>query len=107
MGNYELQCTDPYHYHFRPHAYRWQGTLKEITNKLIEFNHHYGCADLDWDFWAYVFWQAPEAYDDGFLADDEIPCKPEYTSDVVIRIAATIWGEDVERVTLRPELVSA
>lgn len=106
MGDYELYCADPHHYHFRPRAYYWRGTLQEITNKIIEFNHHYGCADLDWDFWAYVFWQAPEAYDDGFIAADEKPDVPEYTCDVVIRMAATIWGEDIDRVTLRPELAA-
>lgn len=102
MITYELQCPDPEHDHFRPQYYHLRGTLGELIHQLIDINHRYGCQDLSYDYWPYLYWDDPQNNREYLFSPDEEPDYPVYTTAIVTRMAATVWGEDSQRVDLTP-----
>lgn len=67
-----------------------KGSLEQITNWLIDQNYRWEFgADLSADYWPYLYWSDPDAWD---LDDDEQPpARPDYTVEIVTKIASRVW----------------
>ena len=72
-----------------PHGEQFTGTLREITNQLLDEFHATRQDGPGEEFYPHDYWSAPGCF---LLDEGEVPpAKPEYTIGTVTTLAARTW----------------